>query len=121
MTDDMIPDVPPPITPVTTAPVPAISSPNSFFFYMILILLFLLHSRLAWECVLLMGSTQSPATLQMLKWLWLLPIAGILGSIIVPSVGTTTVWLTGASWFNSIPIFLAIAYVLLFGNPRLQA
>ena len=118
-TSDPVADVAPETIP-TPAPAPAsapVTSPNSFFIYLLIIVGFLLYHRLAWEAVLLItGGRLSDSAMKILFYFWLIPIAAILGSIIVPSMGTTTLWVIGGSVAASIPLSLGTGYTLLFGN-----
>jgi hypothetical protein len=45
----------------------------------------------------------------------MVPILGIIGSIIVPSVGATTSWVILMLSVSGVPILLSAVYVLLFG------
>jgi len=111
---DPVPDIEPPLPEV---PKPTISGPNSFFIYLAMILAFLVYWRLSWEAVLLLlGQSLDANSLTALFCVWMIPILGILGSIMVPSLGTTTLWLIGSSAVGALPLLLAIGYVLLFGN-----
>jgi hypothetical protein len=111
---DVAPDTPTASTPAKSPPV---SSPNSFFIYLLIVVGFLLYHRLAWEAVLLIaGGRLSDSAMKIIFYFWLIPIAAILGSIIVPSLGTTTLWLVGGSVAASIPLTLGTGYTLLFGN-----
>jgi hypothetical protein len=116
---DPVPDVAPEPDPQTPAPTPSVSSPNSFFFYLLILMSFLLYHRLAWEAILLLlGERLQPQMLSTLFYVWLIPVAGILGSIVVPSLGTTSVWIIGSVAVGALPLTLAGGYVLLFGNRR---
>lgn len=115
---DPVPDVAPEVQPAEK-PQPSVSSPNSYFIYLIIILGWLVFHRLGWEAVLLLlGERLPPDALKYFWYIWLIPIAGVLGSIVVPSLGTTTLWLIGSSITSSIPLAIAAGYVLLFGNRR---
>ena len=110
---DVAPDAPPSSNP---SPSP-VSSPNSFFIYLLVVVGFLLYHRLAWEAILLIaGGRLSDSAMKVLFYFWLIPIAAILGSIVVPSLGTTTLWLVGGTVAASIPVTLGMGYTLLFGN-----
>lgn len=111
---DVAPDAPPSTSPSNPSPV---SSPNSFFIYLLIVVGFLLYHRLAWEAVLLIaGGRLSDSAMKIIFYFWLIPIAAILGSILVPSLGTTTLWLVGGTVAASIPLTLGTGYTLLFGN-----
>ena len=118
---DTIPDVPPPLsspTPSPSAPPkPTISSPNSFFLYLVIILAYMIYHRLAWESVVTMvsGFGEFTSVLNILFYLWLIPILGILFSIVFPSLGTTTLWLIGSSIASAVPLSLVWIYVLIWG------
>jgi hypothetical protein len=117
-TSDPVADVAPDTTTTTPVSNPSpVSSPNSFFIYLLVVVGFLLYHRLAWEAILLItGGRLSDSAMKILFYFWLIPIAAILGSIIVPSLGTTTLWLVGGTVAASIPVSLATGYTLLFGN-----
>lgn len=117
-TSDPVADVAPDATPSTPASNPSpVSSPNSFFIYLLVVVGFLLYHRLAWEAILLIaGGRLSDSAMKVLFYFWLIPIAAILGSIVVPSLGTTTLWLVGGTVAASIPVTLGMGYTLLFGN-----
>ena len=104
---------------------PTVSSPNSFFIYLLMVGAFLIFHRLSWEATKYLLVGRVPENLFTLLFLiWMIPIAGILGSIIVPSIGTSTAWLIGASSASSVPLFLAVIYTLLFGirtDPQVSA
>jgi hypothetical protein len=121
-TSDPVADVAPDATPSTPASNPSpVSSPNSFFIYLLIVVGFLLYHRLAWEAILLItGGRLSDSAMKILFYFWLIPIAAILGSILVPSLGTTTLWLVGGTVAASIPVTLGTGYTLLFGNHTSQ-
>lgn len=113
---DPVPDIEPNDPGTTNVAQPTVSSPNSFFIFLLMIVAFLAFHRLSWEAVTYLLNGRIPSdVLKYGYFLWLIPIAGILGSILVPSLGTTTAWLVGASSASSIPLFLAVIYTLLFG------
>ena len=116
-TSDPVADVAPD-TPSTPPSNPSpVSSPNSFFIYLLIVVGFLMYHRLAWEAILLIaGGRLSDSAMKILFYFWLIPIAAILGSILVPSLGTTTLWLVGGTVAASIPLSLGTGYTLLFGN-----
>lgn len=113
---DPVPDVEPEDSGTTQMTLPTVSSPNSFFVFLLMVVSFLLFHRLSWEAVqYLLNGRVSPDLLKYAYFLWFIPILGILGSIVVPSLGTTTAWLVGASSASSVPLFVAVIYTLLFG------
>ena len=112
---DPVPDVEPTDDSSQVA-LPTVSSPNSFFIYLLMVGAFLIFHRLSWEATKYLLVGRVPENLFTLLFLiWMIPIAGILGSILVPSIGTSTAWLVGASSASSVPLFLATIYTLLFG------
>jgi hypothetical protein len=95
---------------------PTVSSPNSFFIYLLMVGAFLLFHRISWEAIkYLLHSRVNEQVISVLFYVWMIPIAGILGSIVVPSVGTSSGWLVAASSASSVPLSLAMVYTLLFG------
>ena len=121
---DPVPDVEPNDSD-TKQVLPTVSSPNSFFLFLLMVVAFLVFHRLSWEAVqYLLNGRVSSDVLKYAYFLWFIPILGILGSILVPSLGTTTAWLIGASSASSVPLFLAVIYTLLFGirtDPQVSA
>lgn len=116
-TSDPVADVAPDTPPTPPSNPSPVSSPNSFFIYLLIVVGFLLYHRLAWEAILLIaGGRLSDSAMKILFYFWLIPIAAILGSILVPSIGTTTLWLVGGTVAASIPLTLGAGYTLLFGN-----
>jgi len=119
MSDDPVSEIAPNVpTPATTSPTtqPTVSSPNSFFFYLLILTGFLLFHRLGWEAVKqLVGGRLGAQTLNLLFFLWMIPVMGILGSIIYPSMGTTTVWILSSIPAAGLPLMLLVGYTLLFG------
>ena len=113
---DPVPDVEPDLSITPSEKKAPISSPNSFFIYLAIIAAFFLYHRIAWEALIyLTGERFEGQVKSVLFVAWLIPIAGILGSIIVPSMGTTTLWILGATVASSLPLVAAVGYVLLFG------
>ncbi len=115
---DPVPDVAPDVVPDAAPPAPAtsgppVSSPNSFFFFLLGTGAILIYYRLAWEAILTLTGGTLP---NFVFWLWMVPIAGILGSIIVPSIGASTSWVILMSAVSGIPMILAAGYVLLYGT-----
>jgi hypothetical protein len=122
---DPVPDIEPDDSGTKNITLPTVSSPNSFFLFLLMVGSFLLFHRLSWEALkYLISGRVSDQVITVLFLAWMIPIAGILGSIMVPSLGTTTAWLVGASSASSVPLFLATGYTLLFGirtNPTIAA
>ena len=113
---DPVPDIEPDLSLEPKEKKAPIASPNSFFIYLAIIAGFMLYHRIAWEAVqYLIGDKIQGQVGTVLFLVWLIPIAGILGSIVVPSLGTTTVWILGATIASSIPLALAAGRTLLFG------
>lgn len=113
---DPVPDVEPDLSLEPKEKKAPIASPNSFFIYLAIMVGFLLYHRIAWEAVQYLAGDKIQGQLGTALFLvWLIPIAGILGSIVVPSMGTTTVWILGATIASSIPLAIAAGWTLLFG------
>lgn len=124
---DTIPDVPPPVNaanaanaaaaaPPTAPPKALISGPNAFFMWLFVLLAYLIYNRYSWYCVEYLLAGRMSDTINYIKWLWFIPILGILFSIIVPSLGTTSAWLIGSSIALSIPCTVAWCIVLYYGK-----
>ena len=124
MVKDTVPDVAPPITPsprsITTSdsPKPTVSSINSFMWYAFLFLAYIIYHRLGWESVnylvwtLASTKGKKPVILDVLYYVWLVPVVGILASIISPSVGSTVMWFIGSSIATGV--FLSIAWIYVY-------
>lgn len=119
---DPVPDIEPITGDPSTSPEqpkPSVSSANSFFIYLLIMLAFLIFYRLSWEGILMMAETRiPPSTMQVLFYIWMLPVAGILASIVTPSIGATTFWILGATIVAAVPFLLSTVFVTLFGNRR---
>lgn len=116
---DPVPDVAPDVVPDAAPAAPAtsgppVSSPNSFFFFFLGTGAILIYYRLGWEAISTLSGGKLPA---FVFWIWMVPIAGILGSIIVPSIGASTTWIILMSALSGLPILLSAGYVLLRGIP----
>jgi hypothetical protein len=101
-------------------PKPTISSVNKFFMYLGMILGYLLFHRMAWASVVYMlgGFPGMDTLINILKWLWFIPILGILGSIISPSVGTTLLWVIVSACVSAVPLTIVSFMVLWSGFDR---
>jgi hypothetical protein len=127
MEKDTVPDVAPPITPsprtISQSPPPqaTVSSINSFLWYAFLFLIYVIYHRLGWESVNYLASvmtsnnTEEPVILKILYYVWLVPIVGILASIVSPSVGSTVMWFIGSSIATGVFLSLAWIYVYFVG------
>jgi len=121
MAEDTVPDVEPDEeknTPDENKPM--VSNPNDFFTFFIIIFAFILLHRIGWQVMLLIVGNMPSAAISVLFWLWLIPIMGVLASIIWPAIGTTTLWILVSSCISGGLIVLAWHYVLLFGNRTSQ-
>ena len=114
---DPVPDVAPDAVPDAAPPAPTSSSPivpgfNWFVPFFLGTSGLLVLYRFAWEGVSTLTGGKLPG---FVFWLWMVPILGIIGSIIVPSVGATTSWVILMLSVSGVPILLSAVYVLLFG------
>jgi hypothetical protein len=111
---DTVPDIEPDARPSVSVTAPTVSGPNSFFIFLLSATAFLLMWRVSWEAVKIVVKGQ---VRELLFWIWLIPVAGILGSVLVPSLGTTAVWFIACSSVAAAPIVLAAIYIMIWGAP----
>ena len=117
MAEDTVPDVEPD-EETTTPPEdkPVVSNANDFFSTFIIIFAFIILHRIGWQVMLLMIGTMPSSAISVLFWLWMIPIMGVLSSIIWPALGKTTMWILVSSCISGGLVIIAWHYVLLFGN-----
>ena len=117
--EDPIPDIEPDTQP-TEEPKPLVSSPNQFLSYSLLMILLLVYYRLGWkaieyELIDKIAIFKDYSTL--IFGIWLVPILGLLSSIVYPTLGGTSAWTISVAVIAAVPIGLSIAHVLWFGLP----
>jgi hypothetical protein len=120
--DDPIPDIEPDMQP-TEEPKALVSSPNQFLSYSLLMVLLLVYYRLGWKAVefILIDKVTVFKDYSMLVFgLWIIPILGLLSSIVYPTLGGTSAWTISVAVIAAVPIGLSIAHVLWFGLPVSQ-
>jgi len=117
MAEDTVPDVEPDEEQTDSSEdKPMVSNPNDFFTIFIIIFAFIMLHRIGWQVMLLVIGNLPSSAISVLFWLWMIPIAGVLSSIIWPAVGNTTMWIIVSSCISGALIVVAWHYVLLFGN-----
>lgn len=117
MAKDTVPDVEPDEeVAVDDEKKPLVSNPNDFFKFFVIIFAFILAQRISWQVILTLMAGMPSSAISVMYWLWLIPVMGVLASIMSPSIGTTAMWLFVSFCINLGVILLAWHYVLLFGN-----
>ena len=121
--DDPVPDIQPEGSSVSNLPedtAPLVSNANQYFACALTMVGIFLDYRLAWTAVEAVFFTNS----EFLKkyssfffYLWLVPIVGLVSSILNPSLTGTASWTTCILIVGSIPLSACFLYVLLFGMP----
>jgi hypothetical protein len=118
-TDDPVADVPPEqvATPEKT---PAVSSASGYLGYTLLLILLLVYSRAGWYAMETTVFDNFPIMKpysSLFLVVWVIPILGLLASIVVPSAGGIAGWAIAAAVFASIPMIISFYYIILFGFP----
>jgi len=123
--DDPVPDIQPEGSSVSNLPedtAPLVSNANQYFAYALTMVGVFIYYRVAWTAVEAVFFTNS----EFLKkyssfffYLWLVPIVGLVSSIVNPSLTGTASWTTSILIVGSIPLSACCLYVLLFGMPAI--
>jgi uncharacterized oligopeptide transporter (OPT) family protein len=119
VTDDPIADVPPE-QKSTAAGGPIVSDANSLLLFVFLHMLILIYYRAAWYSLETIIFDEFPAVKAYSVFLlipFLAPLAGMMASIVNPSVGGITGWTIGVVIGASVLMVLTWMYVLLAGIP----
>lgn len=121
MSDDPVPDIEPEGSSVSNLPsdnTPIVSSANSYFVYILTMFGILIYYRVAWKAVdaiIFENSVFLKGYSSILFYMWLVPIVGLVTSIVNPSLGATGGWTTSILIIGAVPLCLAFPYVLWFG------
>lgn len=123
--DDPVPDIQPEGSSVSNLPedtAPLVSNANQYFAYALTMVGIFIYYRVAWTAVETVFFTNS----EFLKkyssfffYMWLVPIVGLVSSIVNPSLTGTASWTTSILIVGSIPLSACFLYVLLFGIPKI--
>jgi hypothetical protein len=122
--DDPVPDIEPEGSSVSDLPedtTPLVSNANQYFAYALTMVGVFLYYRLAWSAVEAVFFTNSELLKKyssFLFYMWLIPIVGLVSSIVNPSLTGTASWTTTILIAGSIPLSACFLYVLLFGMPK---
>jgi hypothetical protein len=118
-TDDPVADVPPEEVYSSEAQ-PVVSTASGFLGYALLMFFILLLYRMAWYSV----ETIVFEALPMIKdfstfilIIWLIPVFGLMASVVNPSMGGTLAWIIAMSVILGITWFLSLIYVYMNGVP----
>ena len=123
--DDPVPDIQPEGSSVSNLPedtAPLVSNANQYFAYALTMVGIFLYDRLAWSAVEAVFFTNSELLKKyssFLFYMWLVPIVGLVSSIVNPSLTGTASWTTTILIVGSIPLSACFLYVLLFGMPKI--
>jgi len=123
--DDPVPDIQPEGSSVSNLPedtAPLVSNANQYFAYALTMVGIFLYYRLAWSAVEAVFFTNSELLKKyssFLFYMWLVPIVGLVSSIVNPSLTGTASWTTTILIVGSIPLSACFLYVLLFGMPKI--
>jgi hypothetical protein len=123
--DDPVPDIQPEGSSVSNLPedtAPLVSNANQYFAYALTMVGIFLYYRLAWSAVEAVFFTNSELLKKyssFLFYMWLVPIVGLISSIVNPSLTGTASWTTTILIVGSIPLSACFLYVLLFGMPKI--
>jgi len=123
--DDPVPDIQPEGSSVSNLPedtAPLVSNANQYFAYALTMVGIFIYYRVAWkaaEAIFFENSTFLKSYSTFFFYLWLVPIVGLVSSIVNPSLTGTASWTTSILVVGSIPLSACFLYVLLFGIPKM--
>ena len=121
--DDPVPDIQPEGSSVSNLPedtAPLVSNANQYFAYALTMVGIFIYYRVAWkaaEAIFFENSTFLKSYSTFFFYMWLVPIVGLVSSIVNPSLTGTASWTTSILIVGSIPLSACFLYVLLFGMP----
>ena len=95
-----------------------VSNPNQALLYIGIALPLILVYLIAWSSLNFMIIRRIPVLYQnsgFLLFLWIIPILGLISSILFPSLGGTIGWIIATSVLAGLPILLSFPFVLFFG------
>ena len=125
MSDDPVPDIEPEGSSVSNLPedtAPLVSNANQYFAYALTMVGIFIYYRVAWkaaEAIFFENSTFLKSYSTFFFYMWLVPIVGLVSSIVNPSLTGTASWTTSILIVGSIPLSACFLYVLLFGIPKM--
>jgi len=123
--DDPVPDIQPEGSSVSNLPedtAPLVSNANQYFAYALTMVGVFIYYRVAWkaaEAIFFENSAFLKSYSTFFFYLWLIPIVGLISSIVNPSLTGTASWTTSILVVGSIPLSACFLYVLLFGIPKM--
>lgn len=95
-------------------------SPNQLLLYILVSFLLLIFYAIAWKSLqfVLLDSVKFLSDYKnLILAIWLIPVFGLIMSVVYPSFGATFGWQISMVVIGAIPLLLAKAYVLWFGLP----
>lgn len=118
-TDDPVADVPPDQTP-TEAAKPVVSSANGLLLFAFTHILIIIYYRAAWFALESLVFEKYPAIGAYSKFIlipFLVPLAGMLASVVNSSAGGLTAWTLSTVGIASSIMVFALVYILVFDMP----
>ena len=118
-TDDPVADVPPEEVH-STDPQPVVSTASGFLGYAFLIFFILLLYRMSWYAMETIAFERLPMIKDFSTFIliiWLIPVFGLMASVVNPSMGGTFAWIMTISVILGITWFLSLIYVWMYGVP----
>jgi hypothetical protein len=122
--DDTVPDIQPEGSSVSNLPedtAPLVSNANQYFAYALTMVGVFIYYRVAWkaaEAIFFENSAFLKSYSSFFFYMWLVPIVGLISSIVNPSLTGTASWTSSILIVGSIPLSACFLYVLLFGIPK---
>jgi hypothetical protein len=123
--DDPVPDIQPEGSSVSNLPedtAPLVSNANQYFAYALTMVGVFIYYRVAWkaaEAIFFENSAFLKSYSSFFFYMWLVPIVGLISSIVNPSLTGTASWTSSILIVGSIPLSACFLYVLLFGIPKM--
>ena len=118
-TDDPIADVPPD-QEATEAAKPVVSSANGLLLFAFTHILIIIYYRAAWYALEALVFEKYPAIGAYSKFImipFLVPLAGMLASVVNSSAGGLTAWTLSTVGIASCIMVFALVYILVFDMP----
>jgi len=97
---------------------PLATSPNSALLYIGVTIPLIIAYAIAWTSLKFIIINRIPVLSQnsaFLLFLWLVPVFGLVSSILFPTLGGTLGWLIALAVLAGLPIMASIPFALIFG------
>lgn len=117
-TTDPIPDIAPEEPSREEEQKSLANSPNQVLVYIGVAIPLLIFHRIAWEALKYMVVNRIPFLRELsgrLLFIWMIPVFGLVSSILFPTLGGTIGWIIAISVLAGLPILASLPFALVFG------